>query len=71
MKSYIEDVFNKYWKPGCGSISISDTMCIGKLIKKHKPKNFLEIGTASGMSTGFIANFMSKYKSEKLISVDF
>ena len=60
----------KYWKPGYGSISIDEFIFIDRLIKKFKPRSFLEVGTASGLSAGLIANSLKEIECKKFISID-
>ncbi len=67
----IQTIHKAYWKPGYGSISSQEAMFLQEGIEKHKPQNFLEIGTASGLSTGFIAIFMNKNNSNaELFTMD-
>lgn len=63
-------IFQKFWKTGYGSVAKDEVMFIQGLIQKHKPKQFLEIGTASGLSAGLILNFMSRAGGELFVTVD-
>ena len=56
--SQIEAIFEKYHKPNWGSVSVSETMFISDLIDRYKPKSFVELGMASGMSCALIAKAM-------------
>ncbi len=67
----IQTIYKAYWKPGYGSISAQEAMFLQEGIEKHKPQIFLEIGTASGISTGFIALFLSNNKNHaELFTID-
>ena len=66
----IDRLHMRVWKEGYGSISATEAGFIQSVISAYKPKTFLEIGTASGISTGFIAKFMSQNEGERLISID-
>lgn len=66
----IHEVHISHWKKGYGSISSKEAHFIQGVISSYRPGNFLEIGTASGMSTGFIAKFMDSCQGNKLVSID-
>lgn len=72
-----DDVFRKidtdileahklHWKTGYGSISPAEAQFIRDLIGSEKPKKFLEVGTASGLSTGLIANSLETISSDQI-----
>lgn len=66
----IREVHKKFWKPGYGSISAKEAYFIQQGIAEYKPKRFLEIGTASGLSTGFIGMFLSQNDGEEVVTLD-
>ncbi|MDJ0554513.1 MAG: sulfotransferase [Microcoleaceae cyanobacterium MO_207.B10] len=67
----IQTIHKTYWKPGYGSISAKEAMFLQEGIEKNKPQKFLELGTASGLSTGFIAMFMNKNNNNtELFTID-
>ena len=66
----IKDIHKRHWKPGYGAVEPSELAFIQTLIATHKPRNFVEIGMASGMSTGFIATFLEDAGGESLLSLD-
>ena len=66
----IDHIRSKVWKQGYRSISAREAGFIQNVIIQRKPKRFLEVGTASGISTGFIAKFMSRNGGEELVSLD-
>ena len=63
-------IHSLHWKKGYGSISSDEAIFIRNIVRQVKPKRFLEVGTASGLSTGFIAKFMDELGGGKLLSVD-
>lgn len=66
----IEDIHNRHWKKGYGSISANEALFLQTGITNYKPKQFIEIGTASGLSTGFIALFMDENAGVNLTTLD-
>lgn len=69
-QSEIDLIHAQFWQKGYGSVSAEEAGFIQDSILATKPKRFLEIGTASGLSTGFIAKFMSNLGGGELVSVD-
>jgi predicted O-methyltransferase YrrM len=66
----IRNIHGKYWKKGYGSISAKEALFLQSGIARYKPKRFIEIGTASGLSTGFIALFLHANGGDELITLD-
>jgi hypothetical protein len=66
----IESTFQSVWRPGYGSVAIDELAFMQDLIVQHRPRRLLEIGMASGLSTGFLARFMSENGGETLVSID-
>ena len=66
----IRDTYLKFHKPGHGSVNDRELVFIQDCITRCRPGLFLEIGVASGMSSGFIANFMSENGGNVLHSID-
>ena len=62
--------FEQVVQPGYGSVYASEIAFLQSIIEHHRPATFIEIGTASGLSTGFIANFLQDNGGRHLISVD-
>ncbi len=59
----IEEIYKIHdmcWRKGYSSISAKEANFLQIGIAEDKPKRFIEIGTASGLSAGFIALFMLK-----------
>ncbi len=63
-------MFRRHWKPGFGSVSVDELVFIRDLIERHRPARFLEIGMASGLSTGFIARFLDAAGGKAITSID-
>ena len=57
-------------RPGFGTTTPDELDYIQRLIAQHRPKRFLEIGTASGLTTGFIARFMEENGGTSVTSID-
>ena len=57
-------------KPGYGTVTPDELGFIQRLIERHRPESFVEIGMASGISTGFIASFMDENGGRRLVSLD-
>lgn len=66
----VRKMFELHWRKGWGSISALEAMYIQEKIREHKPRNFIEIGMASGMSGGLIARFLFENGQGKLVTID-
>lgn len=67
----IKSTFNKFWKPGFGSILLDEGEFLSRAIVEGRPKLFVEVGTATGFSTGFIASCMEEASGAgRLLSFD-
>ena len=66
----IRELHKSYWKKGFGSISAKEAFFLQMGIAQHKPRRVIEIGTASGLSTGFIALFMHENNGSELTTLD-
>jgi len=66
----ITSIHRSVWQQGYGSISDLEAGFLQAMIHARKPRSFLEVGTASGLSTGFIAQFMSECGGGELVSID-
>jgi len=66
----IATLFRTVWRTGYGSVAIDELGFMQELIARHRPRRFLEIGMASGLSTGFLARFMAENGGESLVSID-
>lgn len=56
----ISKIRELFWMNGYGSINIEEAKHINDFINLKKPKDFLEIGTASGFSGGLICCFLEE-----------
>lgn len=66
----ISELYMSYWKPGYGAVTPDELVFVQSLIQRHRPERFVEIGMASGLSTGFIARFLEDTGGKYLLSVD-
>lgn len=69
-RSELEYLFLRFWRKGFGSVSVDDLFSIQELIQHFKPERFLEIGMASGISAGFIAQFLDFSDGRELVTID-
>lgn len=63
-------IHERYVGPGFGTTTPDELVFIQDLIKQHRPKRFLEIGTASGFSTGVIARMLEAHGGRAITSID-
>ncbi len=66
----IRAVFTRFWKTGYGSVAADEAQFIQSLIARHRPRHFLEIGMASGLSGGLISLFLDRFGGAKFTSID-
>lgn len=66
----IEALHAQHCRPGFGTTTPDELVYLQKLIARHRPKQFIEIGTASGLTTGFIARFMAENGGTRVTSID-
>jgi hypothetical protein len=51
-------------------VAIDELGFLQDLIVKYRPRRFIEIGMASGLSTGFLARFLAENEGADLVSID-
>jgi len=68
--SEINVLHKKFLRPGFGTTTPDELLFIQQVIQTYKPKKILEIGTASGLTTGFIARFLDQIGGGHVTSVD-
>lgn len=66
----LKSLYDQFWEPGFRSISLGEARFINGLIAFFRPKHFLEIGMASGFSTGIIARGLEANGGRSLLSID-
>jgi predicted O-methyltransferase YrrM len=66
----IRTIIDQHWQPGFGNISASEAKFIADLVKDARPETFVEVGVASGISTGLIALAMNEAGGKRLIGID-
>lgn len=57
--------------PGYGTVFDDELIFIQDQIVAHKPRTFVEVGMASGLSTGFIAQFLEENGGQEFLSIDY
>lgn len=69
--NYERDLIDEKMKKNAGWIlSLDDAAFINGLIRKHKPKNILEIGVARGGSEILILNSIKDIPDSRIVSID-
>ncbi len=63
-------VYDQHREPGFGTLSVDELLQVDELIAAHRPRAFVEIGTASGLSGGMIALMLDEHGGERLLTVD-
>lgn len=66
----IARIRDEHRRPGSGTMSVEDLVAIEGLVATHRPRSFLEIGTASGLSAAVIAHMLQEHGGERLTTVD-
>lgn len=66
----IERLHKLHCRPDFGTTTPDELDYIQRLIRQHRPKRVIEIGTASGVTTGFIAAFIAENGGESVTSID-
>ena len=70
-RSAIRSLFDAHWQPSWGSAVPGELEAIQTLIQQHRPESLIEIGTASGLSAGFLACFLDENQGRRLTTLDF
>ncbi len=58
------------WEPGFGPVSAAEALFIQENIKARRPDVYVEIGVASGISTGLAAHALAKVGARRLVAID-
>lgn len=69
----LEDIarlHTEFARPEFGTTTPEELDYIQSLVIKHRPRKVIEIGTASGLTTGFIARFLSENDGVSITSID-
>lgn len=67
----IASLFTHFWQPGFMSASADELLFLQKIILERRPKTIVEIGVASGITTGFLARFLEMVGGDRVIGIDF
>ena len=66
----LEALYERHWTPSLLSVMPDEMLYFQDLIARHRPKHFLEIGTASGMSGGLISLLLEENGGETFTTLD-
>lgn len=66
----ISRIHDRHWQPGWGSVTAEELLYFQDLIARHRPRSFIEVGTASGLSGGLIALLLEEYGGRRLTTLD-
>ncbi|HET6668223.1 MAG TPA: class I SAM-dependent methyltransferase [Intrasporangium sp.] len=69
-QSEIEAIHRRHWRPGYGSIAADEVDYVQELIAEHRPRHFIEVGMASGLSGGLICLLLDEYGGETFTTLD-
>ncbi|GAA4684545.1 hypothetical protein GCM10023226_22440 [Nocardioides nanhaiensis] len=53
-----------------GSLTVEEVAWLQELVVEHQPRRVLELGTASGLTTGFLARFVAEQGGSRVVTVD-
>ncbi|MCL6283608.1 class I SAM-dependent methyltransferase [Ruegeria sp. 2012CJ41-6] len=67
---FLTDWFNARWAPQMGSIDGHDVSFLAALFGQHEPRQIVEIGCASGLSTSVLAMLAQRNGSASIASFD-
>ena len=70
LSASVADWFNARWASDMGAVDGADLAFIAALIREERPKTFVEIGCASGLSTSVIAMLLNQIGPAQLHSFD-
>lgn len=62
--------FNQHWSQDMGAVDGRDIGFLAAMIKRQSPKQMVEIGCASGLSTAILAQILGQHGPSKLDSFD-
>jgi len=67
----VKELHERLWKTGYGSISAAEAEFLAAAIDREKPASFVEIGTATGLSTVLIATALQRNGAGALTTIDY
>lgn len=67
----IKRIHGEHWRVGYGSASVEEMEQMRAAIAHHRPRSFVEIGTASGLSSGLLAHCLEANGGERLVTLDY
>ncbi len=60
-----------HWRQGFGTLTLDELEVFDDVIGRHRPRSFVEIGTASGMTAGITCLLLAEHGGEHFVTVDF
>ena len=66
----LQAAHRRLWRKGWGGISAADLITIRDLVADRRPETVVEVGVASGLSAGFVGQFLGAIGGGQLIGVD-
>ncbi len=67
----IHDLYHAHHRDGWGSVAVDELEFFRSVIAAERPASFIEIGTASGLSGGFLARFLAANGGRRLVTLDY
>ena len=69
-RTSIAAIHARFWRKGWGSVTVDEAGFILDAVSKWRPRRFVEIGTASGLSGGFIRLMLAAHGGERFVTHD-
>lgn len=66
----IAAIHARHWREGWASVTVDDAEFILEVVATHRPRRFVEIGTASGLSGALIRLMLAAHGGERLATHD-
>ena len=67
----LNEIYRNHWKMGWGSIAKDEVLFVQELIENYRPRDFIEIGMASGLSGGILANILEEIGAKTFTTIDY
>lgn len=66
----IAAIHARFWRKGWGSVTVDEAAFILDAISEHRPRAFVELGTASGLSGALIRQMLAAHGGELFVTYD-
>ena len=66
----LRSAHRRLWRKGWGGVSAADLITIRDLVAERRPGTVVEVGVASGLSAGFVGQFLGAIGGGRLVGVD-